>query len=119
MATASNNGANRATRRAKKGTEMSTNPTEPTFQWLNDETRFVAMPSNPTAWLRRKARRGAVIVTDKHGNRRAYLGAPTKWIDQDGHYGQANAFAPIGKRNSNGATDRDLFGKQYRRPSLD
>lgn len=62
----------------------------------------VQMPDNQTAWLRDNARKGAIIITDKYGIRRAFLGAKVTYTDPDTGKEQHPLFAPtdtfLGKR---------------------
>ena len=99
-----------------------TTPTTPRgFAWLNDSTQEASKPYNVTRWLRVMARRGAVIVTDKHGNRTAYIDTPTRWRDVDGVERGANGIYREPKRGKNGATGIDALGRrvQSRKPMLD
>ena len=105
-----------------KGTTEMTTPTTPRgFAWLNDSTQEASMPYNVTRWLRVMARRGAVIVTDKHGNRTAYIDTPTKWRDVDGVERGANGIYRAPRNGKNGVTERDALGNRYptTKPAID
>ena len=91
------------------------------FAWLNDNRREASFPTNQTKWLRVMARHGAVIVTDKHGNRTAYVGSPTRWRDIDGAERGANGIYRAPRNGKNGVTERDALGNRYptTKPAID
>lgn len=96
MATASNNGATRATRRATKGNTMSTNTnrgrSEKDQPVDHAPASVFPQPTNVTAYLRDNARYGATLVT-RNGVSIVETGHAVKMTDADGRV-TAPLFAP-------------------------
>jgi len=103
MTTTSHNGANRATRRVMEGKTMNTNPIIVRGARKSPRTHApveVTIPSgmSETAFLRRFARKGATIVTDKNG-RRVEIGHAVRAI-----------FAPTNKTLGYAMVNRGVIG---------
>lgn len=99
MTTASHNGAQRATCVVTERVTMLTTQKQKKDAPVAHAPRRVTIPSgmSETAFLRRLAHRGAVIVTDASGNRRAEIGHATRMVDTNGAYTYPT-FAPRAHR---------------------
>lgn len=100
MTTASSNGATRATRVVTERVTMLTTKKNKKDAPVAHAPYRVTIPSgmSETAFLRRLAHRGAVIVTDASGNRRAEIGHATRMRDVNGAY-TIPAYAPRAHRS--------------------